>query len=57
MRGISEHTFYRWRTKYGGLEVSDARTLRTLEDENRGLKTLMADLTLATGVSPAQHRG
>ena len=44
--GISEHTFYRWRGKYGGMAVSDARKLRGLEDENRRLKTLVADLTL-----------
>ena len=44
--GISEHTFYRWRAKYGGMEVSDAKKLRALEDENRRLKTLVADLTL-----------
>ena len=43
---ISEHTFYRWRAKYGGLDVNDARRLRSLEDENRRLKTLVADLTL-----------
>lgn len=44
--GISQHTFYRWRSKYGGMDVSDARKLRSLEDENRRLKTLVADLTL-----------
>jgi putative transposase len=44
--GITEQTFYRWRSKYGGMDVSDARKLRTLEDENRRLKTLVADLTL-----------
>ena len=44
--GISEHTFYRWRGKYGGMDVNDARRLRALEDENRRLKTLVADLTL-----------
>jgi putative transposase len=44
--GISEHTFYRWKAKYGGLEVSDARRLKALEDENRRLKTVVADLTL-----------
>jgi putative transposase len=44
--GISEHTFYRWRAKYGGMEVSDAKKLRALEDENRRLKHLVADLTL-----------
>ncbi len=46
MNGISEHTFYRWRAKYGGMDVNDARKLRSLEDENRRLKTLVADLTL-----------
>ncbi len=41
--GISEQTFYRWKSKYGGLEVSDAQKLRTLEDENRRLKKLLAE--------------
>ncbi len=44
--GISEQTFYRWKTKYGGLEVSDVRRLRQLEQENSRLKRLVADLTL-----------
>ena len=44
--GISEHTFYRWKAKYGGMEVSDARRLKRLEDENRRLKSVVADLTL-----------
>lgn len=44
--GISAQTFYRWRAKYGGLEVSDARRLKQLEDENRRLKALVADLSL-----------
>jgi putative transposase len=44
--GISEQTDYRWKAKYGGMEVSDARRLRSLEDENRRLKTVGADLTL-----------
>ena len=44
--GISEQTFYRWKSKYGGMEVSDARRLKQLEDENRRLKGLVADLTL-----------
>ncbi len=44
--GISEHTFYRWKAKYGGMEVSEAWRLKALEDENRRLKTLVADLTL-----------
>lgn len=44
--GISDATFYNWRRKYGGMEVSDARRLRHLEEENRRLKHLVADLTL-----------
>ena len=44
--GISEQTFYRWKSKYGGLEASDAKRLRQLEDENRRLKHLVAELTL-----------
>jgi putative transposase len=44
--GISEATYHRWKTKYGGLEVSEARRLKQLEDENRRLKHLVADLTL-----------
>lgn len=44
--GISDATYYKWKAKYGGLEVSEARRLRQLEDENRRLKHLVADLTL-----------
>jgi putative transposase len=44
--GISEATIYTWRSKYGGLEVSEAQRLRSLEDENRRLKHLVADLSL-----------
>jgi len=43
--GITDATYYRWKAKYGGLEVSEARRLRQLEDENRRLKHLVADLT------------
>jgi len=43
---VSEQTFYRWKARYGGLEVSDLRRLRQLEDENSRLKRLVADLTL-----------
>lgn len=45
-RGISEQTFYRWKAKYGGLEVSEARRLRRLEEENRRLKQLLAEAAL-----------
>lgn len=44
--GISEHTFYRWKAKYGGMGVSETRRLKSLEDENRRLKRAVADLTL-----------
>jgi putative transposase len=44
--GLSPATFYKWKAKYGGLEVSEARRLRQLEDENRRLKQIVADLTL-----------
>jgi putative transposase len=44
--GICDQTYYRWKAKYGGLEVSDARRLKQLEEENRRLKHLVADLTL-----------
>lgn len=44
--GVSEQSFHRWKAKYGGMEISDARRLRSLEDENRRLKHLVADLTL-----------
>lgn len=44
--GVTEQTYYRWKAKFGGMEVSDARKLRGLEDENRRLKHLVADLTL-----------
>ena len=41
--GICEQTLYRWKAKYGGMKVSDARRLRHLEDENRKLKQLLAE--------------
>lgn len=44
--GISDQTYYNWKAKYGGMTVSDARKLKQLEDENRRLKHLVADLTL-----------
>ena len=44
--GLSENTLYRWKSKYGGMEVSDAKKLRQLEEENRRLKTMVADLML-----------
>ena len=44
--GITETTFYRWRTKYGGMQVSEARRLKQLEAENARLKRLVADQAL-----------
>jgi putative transposase len=44
--GIADATYYKWRAKFGGLDVSDAKRLRQLEEENRRLKHLVADLTL-----------
>ncbi len=44
--GISEQTYYRWKAKYGGLELSEAKKLRRLEEENRKLKQLVGDLSL-----------
>ena len=44
--GVSQQTFYTWRRRYAGLGVSELRELRQLREENRKLKTLVADLTL-----------
>lgn len=44
--GVSDQTLYNWKAKYGGLEVNEARRLRDLEDENRRLKHMVADLSL-----------
>ena len=45
-QGISEQTFYRWKSKYGGMEVNEAKRLKYLEEENRRLKEIIADLSL-----------
>ena len=44
--GMSDATFYKWKAKFSGIEISEARRLRDLEDENRKLKRLVADLSL-----------
>ena len=44
--GVSSHTIYAWKSKYGGMDVSDATRLKSLEDENRRLKEMVADLSL-----------
>jgi len=50
--GVSSATFYKWKAKYGGLEVSDAKRLKALEDENAKLKRLLAEAML--GVDPVR---
>jgi putative transposase len=44
--GVSSATFYKWKAKYGGLDVSDAKRLKSLEDENAKLKKLLAEAML-----------
>ena len=44
--GVSQQTLYAWKSKYGGMQVSEVKRLRQLEDENRRLKHLVADLSL-----------
>lgn len=44
--GVSDATLYQWKSKYGGMDVNEARRLRELEEENRRLKHLVADLSL-----------
>ena len=44
--GFSDATYYNWKAKYGGMSVSDVKQLKQLEDENRRLKQIVADLTL-----------
>jgi putative transposase len=48
--GISGATFYKWKAKYGGLDVSDARRLKALEDENAKLKKLLAEAMLDNAI-------
>ncbi len=44
--GVGESTYYKWKSKYGGMDVNEARQLKTLEDENSRLKRLLADAML-----------
>lgn len=52
--GISDATFYKWKAKYGGLEVSEARRLKALEDENGRLKRLLAEAMLDNAMLKCQ---
>ena len=54
--GISDATFYKWRSRYGGMEVSDARKLKSLEDENRKLKKLLAETVHGCGHAAGDAR-
>lgn len=51
--GFSEPTYYNWKAKYGGMSISDVKRLKQLEDENRRLKQIVADLTLDNQVLKA----
>ena len=53
--GVSEATFYNWKSKYGGLEVSEAKRLRALESENAKLKKLLAEAHLDNAALPARE--
>jgi putative transposase len=48
--GISEATFYNWKTKYGGMQVSEVKRLKDLEEENRRLKKMYAELSLQNDI-------
>ena len=54
--GVSEATIYTWKSKYGGMDVSEAQRLKAMEDENRRLKHLVADLSLDKEVLKAVIR-
>ena len=49
--GVTEQTYYRWKSKFGGMEVNDAKKLKALEDENRRLKQMVADQALKAVVA------
>ena len=55
--GISGATFYKWKAKYGGLDVSEARRMRSLEEENRRLKKLVAEQALDISILREVTRG
>ena len=55
--GVSEQTFYRWKKKFGGVGVAEIRRLKQLEEENRKLKQLVADLSLDRQILQAALKG
>ena len=54
---VTEHTYYRWRKRYGGLKVNQAKRLKELEQENSRLKRLVADLSLDNAILREAHSG
>ena len=54
--GISSATFYKWKAKFGGLDVSDAKRLKSLEDENAKLKKLLAEAMLDNAILKSQQK-
>jgi putative transposase len=55
MHGISDATFYKWKARYGGLELSEAKRLKALEDENEKLKRLLAEAMLDNAACTTNH--
>ena len=55
--GLTPKTYYRWKAKYSGMDVSEARRLKALEDENRRLKRIVADQTLEPALVAERRRG
>ena len=56
-QGISNQSYYRWRKEYGGLEISQAQRLKKLEQENDGLKKMVADLSLDKDILKEDLKG
>jgi putative transposase len=54
--GVTDQTLYNWRSKYSGMDVSEVKRLRALEEENRRLKTMVADLSLDNEALQAVNR-
>ena len=55
--GVTDHTYYRWRSEYGGMRVNQAKRLKQLEKENSQLKKLVADLSLDNAILKEAARG
>ena len=55
--GVTDQTYYRWRTEYGGMRIEQARRLKEVEKENTRLKKLVADLSLDNAILKGANRG